>query len=545
MDNGANNLLTYSSSHMTSNPTFPGPDMDVTGVFELFGQSARAGSLVVDAARQQVRFSAGAARLHGLEPVGQVLPLADWIASLDTESRETVLGLLGQPFSRVSQGIAELECRLPDAGCRRFHLMTAPHPQQEGAVMALCFEQGCCREARAREEALEQQIREGDAFWPRVIDELRIGLWSWDIRTNEVFRTRDWNSRLGIDAGEQTAIVDWEERLHPDDREACASALKDYFDNRLPLFECEYRIRGEDGRFHWVSDRGKIIEWDESGEPARMCGVVVDISRQKALQESLDARESQFRAVFNSLFNFVGLLNTDGSIMECNQAVYDVTGLPRDFMKGVPIWEGAWWVATETRKALPGWVRRAAGGEIVREEVEIAGMDGRVLRVDFSIKPVRLGESGEIRWLVTEGRVLESSLPAVNAAVAGILQPPPVTSESPCVAMIFPDGRFMSASRPFRSLIGFTEVELMGMGYRDITHPEDVPAETGFRQALLDGDCDSYTLETRFMGRNGEEVPVEIDVSMVRNTSGNALYFTMRVRDLRPAWHEQTLRRIS
>jgi diguanylate cyclase (GGDEF)-like protein len=53
------------------------------------------------------------------------------------------------------------------------------------------------------------------------------------------------------------------------------------------LFDCEYRVRGEDGHFHWIHDRGRA-ERDASGRAKRIVGVMRVITSRKAVELRLE-----------------------------------------------------------------------------------------------------------------------------------------------------------------------------------------------------------------------------------------------------------------
>lgn len=508
---------------------------DVDQVFPLFGQAAKAGSLVLDAVSRQVHLSAGMARMHGLGEQPFTLPVITWFALFAPEAQPFLSSLLHGEHETGSSAVAELEL----LNTTRIHLMIQPHPERAHCLMGMGFQRDCCSHSLRKEQALRKTAE----LWPKIIDELQIGLWNWNIRTNEVERTHEWNRLLGIQPGEESLISHWEERIHPDDRESCAQALKDYFDGCTSFFETEYRIQSPTGEYLWIADRGKIIEWDEEGEPTRMSGLVMDISTRKNLQQRLHEREVQFRAIFNSMFHFVGLLNTDGTILECNQAVYEFSGLPREYMKGAPIWEGYWWTTDQVRMQLRDWVAQAAAGESVKHEVELVNHAGTRLNVEFSIRPVH-DDHGQVIWLVTEGlditqlkqkdQALEMAEQKLHDYAKG---------QGKAIALMDLQGLFLSVSEAFTALTGYEEDELRLMSFMDITHPDDMEIDQGFMQGLLEGKCDHYTLEKRCVHRNGEAIPVRLDGYVKRNSAGSALHFIARVTDLRPAWHEQTLRR--
>lgn len=115
------------------------------------------------------------------------------------------------------------------------------------------------------------------------------------------------------------------------------------------------------------------------------------------------ASETRFRGIFNSTFQFIGLLKPDGTLIEANQAALDFIGTPAAEVVGRPFWETPWWqTSLEVRTQLQDAIRRAAAGETVAYEVDVTGKDGRRITIQFSLKPVR-NASGTLVYLVPEG----------------------------------------------------------------------------------------------------------------------------------------------
>ena len=133
-------------------------------------------------------------------------------------------------------------------------------------------------------------------------------------------------------------------------------------------------------------------------------GTIHDLSERREAQAALASSERRLRALFNQEFQFIGLMRPDGTLIEVNQPVLDLAGTTRDEQLGRYLWDTVWWShSTELQAEVEGWTRRAAGGEFVRQEVQILGQDGSLSTVDFSIKPMR-DDQGNIELLIPEGR---------------------------------------------------------------------------------------------------------------------------------------------
>jgi PAS domain S-box-containing protein len=130
--------------------------------------------------------------------------------------------------------------------------------------------------------------------------------------------------------------------------------------------------------------------------------------------ERTRADEARFRGIFNSTFQFIGLLRPDGTVLEVNQTALSFAGLdPRDVI-GKPFWETRWWSQCEDSRArLKASIKQAAAGEFVRYEAEMLGEGESRALVDFSLKAVTDGR-GRVVLLVSEGRDI-SDLKAAQA----------------------------------------------------------------------------------------------------------------------------------
>ena len=82
-------------------------------------------------------------------------------------------------------------------------------------------------------------------------------------------------------------------------------------------------------------------------------------------------REKLARIVLDEMYQFVGLLDTDGTTLEINRAALEGAGIQLGDIKGKPFWEARWWAVSKgTQDLQRDLVRRAREGEFVRRDVE-------------------------------------------------------------------------------------------------------------------------------------------------------------------------------
>ena len=131
--------------------------------------------------------------------------------------------------------------------------------------------------------------------------------------------------------------------------------------------------------------------------------------------ERLVATERRFRAIFDQTFQFVGLMDVKGTLLEANETALSFAGLRPEDVIGKPFWETPWWSHSPAlQERLRIAIRDAARGQVVRFEATHPGLDNRLHHIDVSIKPVYDG-SGKVILLIPEGRDISERKEAEDA----------------------------------------------------------------------------------------------------------------------------------
>ncbi|SOY70677.1 adenylate/guanylate cyclase domain-containing protein [Cupriavidus taiwanensis] len=110
--------------------------------------------------------------------------------------------------------------------------------------------------------------------------------------------------------------------------------------------------------------------------------------------------------MLDAMFQYVGLLDLDGRMLEINRAALDGIGIHMDDIRGKPFWEARWWVISpETQNDLRQLIQRAGQGEFVRSDFEVYSQNigAETIIVDFSLVPIR-DSNGNVVFLLPEGR---------------------------------------------------------------------------------------------------------------------------------------------
>jgi PAS domain S-box-containing protein len=117
-------------------------------------------------------------------------------------------------------------------------------------------------------------------------------------------------------------------------------------------------------------------------------------------------RQKIARITLDSMVQFVGLLDAQGTVLEINQVALDAVGIKLSDVEGKPFWTTFWWqVSPEINATLRESILRASQGDFVRWDTEIYGRFGgkETIIIDASLMPVK-DEQGNVVFIAAEGR---------------------------------------------------------------------------------------------------------------------------------------------
>ncbi|MET0054701.1 MAG: ATP-binding protein, partial [Candidatus Thiodiazotropha sp. 6PLUC10] len=114
--------------------------------------------------------------------------------------------------------------------------------------------------------------------------------------------------------------------------------------------------------------------------------------------------EQKFRVIFDETFQFIGVIDVNGKLLQANRTSLQFAGIKSEQVVGKDFWDTPWWThSTQLQKKLKRAVQQAAKGNLVRFEATHTSPDGQPTYVDFSVKPV-IDDEGKVVLLIPEGR---------------------------------------------------------------------------------------------------------------------------------------------
>ena len=108
------------------------------------------------------------------------------------------------------------------------------------------------------------------------------------------------------------------------------------------------------------------------------------------------------------------------------------------------------------------------------------------------------------------------------------------TFENAAVGIAHEDltGRFLRLNEQFCTILGYPQTELVGKTLAEVTHPEDLAADLARFNALTRGELTSYTMEKRFIRKDGRPVWAHLTVSLQFDAVGKPAYCIKIIQDI-------------
>ena len=180
-------------------------------------------------------------------------------------------------------------------------------------------------EARARKQA-ETALRESELRLRLLVRAAGVGLWDWDLRSQEVYFSPEWKQQLGYADDELPNCFDaWRERLHPDDATATLQSISDRLAGLPGPEDREFRLRHRDGSWRWIYSRAEVTR-DAQGQAVRMMGSHIDITRLKAAEQARMESEQRFKSAFDSSAVGMSLVSCEGDWLMVNARACSMFG---------------------------------------------------------------------------------------------------------------------------------------------------------------------------------------------------------------------------
>ncbi|HWQ10936.1 MAG TPA: PAS domain-containing protein, partial [Holophaga sp.] len=148
----------------------------------------------------------------------------------------------------------------------------------------------------------QQVTKAGEERLNMALDASGAGIWDVDYDAQRIHVSARDKNLFGYDAsGAPMTFETWAERLHPDDLPVVRRKLAAVHRNETEVLLAEYRYLSGPGQYRWMHIRGRVTRRDAQGGPARMIGIMMDLTERMLIQQSLNEKERFASTVVESL----------------------------------------------------------------------------------------------------------------------------------------------------------------------------------------------------------------------------------------------------
>ncbi|KRT55456.1 PAS domain S-box protein [endosymbiont of Ridgeia piscesae] len=250
-----------------------------------------------------------------------------------------------------------------------------------------------------RRKSMEQRLIASEARYHLVAQAGRVAAWELWPETGRLLGDPMLFRLLGYQPKDLSdAWAEWIKLALPESQRQIEEEIERLRRGDAQRVSLEMQVRHKSGRTVWLHCNGRLMDEGEDGIE-RVLGICVDISELRQAMADLQARETQFQELLDSLREGVWAAELDGSrILYVNRAVEEIYGRPaKAFDEQPELWLEA--VHPQDRKGVEERTARLWDDGRVELEYRICHPDGEVhwvldnksVIMDAQGRPVRIG----------------------------------------------------------------------------------------------------------------------------------------------------------
>ena len=303
--------------------------------------------------------------------------------------------------------------------------------------------------------------------------------------------------------------------------------VKKVFEQDVSIDVHEYKTVNSKGETIWIELRVTPLK-DKNGVTVSALELAVPIADRKNAENALRESEERFSKAFHSspVPQIITRLN-DWRYVDANESVLNLLEYTRGELIGH--------TSADLNLITPG--KRDQGISIVSAqsglhdfETNVRTKSGRIITLLSTSETITIrGQKHLISTFldITQRKHDEEALKESEERSRTIVANSPIG-----IATSNANKHFLSANEAFCKIIGYTEDELRKLTFKDITHPDDLKESAAKMAELENGKISSFTLEKRYIRKDGTTIDGKIMVSAVRNQKSETNLFVAELEDI-------------
>ncbi|WP_375467803.1 PAS domain S-box protein [uncultured Nostoc sp.] len=390
----------------------------------------------------------------------------------------------------------------------------------------------------AQRQQIEVSLRESEERLRLALDASQMGLWDWNIVTNQVIWSENHEVLFGLLPGSFEGTYEaFLKCVYREDRQSVMQVIAQALRQKTD-YNNEYRIVRLDQSVHWISAKGKFI-YDAQGQAVRMIGVCMETTVCKQAEESTRELTTQVQeqanilnAILTASVDHIYIFNRRGCYQYVSHDGATLLGLkPQDIIgKTLPELD----LPTDLVEQVDNQ-RQAVmkTGQPIKDECEYLTADG-LHYYEYILTALRNSNKTiegviSVYHDITEHKRAEKSLRESEARFRRLF-------ESNLIGVAFwnVDGFIIDANDAFLQLAGYTRDQFATLGrinWRELTPVEYKDLDD---RALLEVQTTgvSRIYEKEYLHPNGKRVPIVLGIALLNDSQDNGVAFVLDITDV-------------
>ncbi|HJS17628.1 MAG TPA: PAS domain S-box protein [Anaerolineales bacterium] len=323
----------------------------------------------------------------------------------------------------------------------------------------------------------------------------------------------------------------------PEDRDLAAAPMQELLAGTRETVQTENRFVHKDGRIYWARRTISAVS-DSDGNPLYLVIMVEEIDEPKKAVLAIEESEARFRAMFDSAPLGIGMMDLNRQVIRGNLQALRFLGYSEEELKGLDVIEHT---HPDDRAIDQELYSELISGKRDSYQIEkrYKHKDGRWIWARSTLSGVKNADGHPIYVLVLVEDISEH-----KQTLADLRDSAERLRESEArframfdtaavgITLIDPDRRVLAVNPAALQMSGYSEAEMLSMTVGDFTYPQD--QEIG-REEFLEiraGKRKAYTLEKRYVRKDGVVYWTRVSVSAVRDEEGRLLYLVVITEDI-------------
>ncbi|NNE75778.1 MAG: PAS domain-containing protein, partial [Pricia sp.] len=464
-------------------------------------------------------------RLYGIKKEDFKGEYEAWHSGLHPDDRECGMKEIEMAISGEKEFDTEFRVIWPNGEIRHIRAIAVTERDADGRGIKMIGTNWDITELKTAQMNLikSEESFEG-AFENSTIGMAQVGLKGEWLKVN-----RSLCESLGYTEKEFRKMT-FQEMTYPEDLDKDLALLGQVFKSELKSYQIEKRYIHKKGHIVHAMLTVTAVR-DIDGKLSHFISQVMDVS--SIVQAELKYKETSERLNMATSVANIGIWDyrIEENLVICNENMHTIYDIPKD-----------------SSNVKDDWMKRVhpEDQERIEQEIQATIADEKPFNTQFrGVKP-----NGEIIHVVVVGEAQKnedgkitkivganwdiSELKNAKAMLENSKESFQNSFENATIGMAIMglDNRWLKVNKSLSKSLGYSEKDLLKLSFQDITHSEDMDKSRIMMEEVYTNKRDSYQIEKRYIHKNGQQVPVLLNVTAVKDLEGNLSHTITQILDL-------------